>query len=452
MNPKLAALVLVPAFAAAAYFGTSAFFYRGGYDAPPQPEIPYLDLTTNLAPDGPLLAPPIASAGEGLVIVDAQHGNSFTESEIVSLISKITERGYDVEFLGRLVAARSSAPQFPGRSNGSSPSPQSVAAYTLDERLRGADSLLVILPGQPYSDAEAATVRRFVEKGGKLVLISDPSRSQQINTLAERFGLDFQPDYLYNLVDNDQNFRNIFVRDFQPDELTAGLDTITLYTAGSIRSSGSGLASGDANTRSSLLGDSGDLYPIAWGDSRSVLAIADFEFLVPPYNSLLDNGRLVSNLADYLTSSEREFDLADFPHFYERGQDRGIDILLGRPGLWDIGLMVRVGLSDLGYSPTMSGVEDPSRDTVFLGLYEDALQVDRYLQASGIRVGDTLGTPFAPDLELAGTSITVLDRSGDRDIIMVLADRPESLYGAVESLLSGKFRAELVSDFVGMRR
>ena len=284
------------------------------------------------------------------------------------------------------------------------------------------------------------------------MLISDPARRQQINTLAERFGLDFQPDYLYNLVDNDQNFRHIFVRDFQPDELTAGLETIALHTAGSIRSSGPGLAFGDANTRSSLLGATGELNPIALGESRRVLAIADFEFMVPPYISLLDNDRLVSNVADFLTAGERDYDLADFPHFYEPGQDGGVDILLGRPDLWDIGLVLKNGLSNLGFPVRMSGVEDPSRDTVFLGLYDDALQVSRYLQASGIRIGDTLGTPFAPDLEPSGTSITVLDRSGDRDVLMVLADGPEALYGAVGSLLFGEFRAQLVSDFVGMRR
>ena len=443
MNPKLLALALVPIFAAAAYFGTSPFFYRAGYVPPPQAEIPYLSLTTSPAPEGPLPGQPVGDVGRGLVVIDDQHRNSFTEDEIVALVAMITERGYEVEFTGDSTAVALQRSQV---------SDQDARTIAMEDKLRGADSLLVILPRWPFSEAEAEVVKRFVRKGGKLVLISDPSRPQEINTLAERFGLDFQPDYLYNLVDNDQNFRNIFVRDFQPDELTAGLDAIALYTAGSIRSSGPGLAFGDANTRSSLLGDSGDLNPIAWGESRSVLAIADFEFMVPPYNSLLDNDRLMSNLADYLTSSEREFDLSDFPHFYERGADGGIDILLGRPSLWDIGLIVRNGLSDLGFSSQISGAEDPSHDTVFLGLYEDVLQVSRYLQASGIRIGDTLGMPFAPELELAGTSIIVLDRSGERDVLMILADGPESLYGAVRSLLLGEFRAELVSDLVGMRR
>lgn len=455
MSPKLLALALVPIFGAAAYFATSAFFYRGGYEPPPPSDMSYVGVTTRPAPDGTLPALPLAGAGSGLVLVDAGHGNAFTEDEILALVSKITERGYRVEFTG------DQAPVY-GKGFDASPEadlnagfgifPQEFGSNLLEEELRGADSLLVIMPGYPYSEEEAALVERFVSKGGKLVLISDPARRQQINTLAERFGLDFQPDYLYNLVDNDQNFRHIFVRDFQPDELTAGLETIALHTAGSIRSSGPGLAFGDANTRSSLLGTAGELNPIALGDSRSVLAIADFEFMVPPYISLLDNDRLVSNVADFLTSGERDYDLADFPHFYEPGQEGGVDILLGQPSLWDIGLVMKNGLSSLGLPARMTGAEDPSRDTVFLGLYEDALQMSRYLQASGIRIGDTLGTPFAPDLDTAGTSITVLDRSGDRDVLMVLADGLESLYGAVGSLLFGEFRAELVSDFVGMRR
>ncbi len=455
MSLKLLALLLVPIFGVAAYFATSAFFYRGGYEPPPTSDMSYAGVFTSPAPDGPLPAPPVAGGGSGLVLVDARHRNAFTEDEILELVSKVTERGYRVELVGD--QAPTFGPRFDSGPDadpaaGFGPFPQDPSAQELEEALRGADSLVVIMPGLPYSEAETALVEKFVGKGGRLVLISDPGRRQQINTLAERFGLDFQPDYLYNLVDNDQNFRHIFVRDFQPDELTAGLGTIALHTAGSIRSSGPGLAFGDANTRSSLLGATGDLNPIALGDSRSVLAIADFEFMVPPYISLLDNDQLVSNVASFLTGGERDYDLADFPHFYERGQDGGVDILLGHQSLWDIGLVMKNGISNLGFSATISGAEDPSRDTVFLGLYEDAQQVSRYLQASGIRVGDTLGTPFATDLERDGTSLTVLDRSGDRDVLMVLADGPETLHRAVGSLLAGEFRAGLVSDFVGMRR
>ena len=69
-------------------------------------------------------------------------------------------------------------------------------------------------------------------------------------------------------MEYDLNFRNIFVRDFQPDPLTNGLDTIALYIAGSVRSSGHGLVFTDTNTKPSVVEAAQDFYPVAWGDSR----------------------------------------------------------------------------------------------------------------------------------------------------------------------------------------
>lgn len=431
MLRKFALLALLPAFAVIA-FGIAFFlFYRGGYDPPPQVEIPYEQLTAPHLSPGAFVDSPVAQVKRGLLLVDAMHGNAFTESELFALNSRVANRGYDVEFVGGFV-----------------PSEESDRLRLLEEKLRRADSLLVILPQLAYSEAEAALVERFVRKGGKLLLVSDPTRPHQINTLAASFGLDFRPDYLYDVAEYDLNFKNIIVREFQPDELTVGLDAITLYTAGSIRSSGPGLAFVGANARSSVVETSERLYPIAGGDSRNVLAVADFTFLVPPQNSLLDNDRLISNIAGYLTTSEREYDLADFPHFYEDGAD----ILLGRQSLWDIGIQMKNGLSAYQISSEIREVEDLSRDTVFLGLYEDALPMSRYLQAAGVRIGDTLGTPFAPDLDPEGTSVTVLDQNQDRHVLMVLADSPRTLAGALNRLLVGEFRGDLVTDFMGISR
>ena len=367
--------------------------------------------------------------------VDALHANSFTESELFTLTSRVANRGCDVEFLG-----------------GFTPLDETARSQILEESLRRADSLVVVLPRLEYSDAEAALVERFVSKGGKLLLVSDPTRPDRINSLAGRFGLEFRPDYLFDMTEYDLIFRNIIVSEFQPDELTVGLDSITLYTAGSIRSSGPGLAFAGEDTRSSLVEDLEQLYPIAGGDSRNVLAIADLTFMVPPQSSLLSNDRLISNIADYLTSTEREYELADFPHFYETGADAGTDILLGRESLWDIGIEMKNGLSAYQISSEISGVEDLSRDTVFLGLYEDALPMSRYLQAAGVRVGDTLGTPFTPELDPQGTFVTVLDQNQDRHVLVVLADSPRTLFGAVNRLLDGEFRGDLVTNFVGVGR
>ena len=205
-------------------------------------------------------------------------------------------------------------------------------------------------------------------------------------------------------------------------------------------------------TKSSLLDQVGDFSPIAWGDSRNVLAIADFTFLVPTNDSLLDNGRLASNIADYLTDSQREYFLSDFPYFYRSGEQDGVDILIGNSGLLNAGLEAKSGLASYGVSTEVVAAEDVSRSTVFLGLYEDAAQVGQYLQVAGIRVDDTIGTPFAPELELQDTAITLLDLDQGRGVLILLADTPETLSAGTARLISGEFRSDLVSDFVAIRK
>ena len=435
MLRRLAIVALVPIFAAAAFAGAYFFYYEGSFDARDGPvPVPYEELTAYTAPSQVTADSLALQVRDGLLVVDALHRNTFKETETAALISKISNRGYIVEFLGSFVPAR-----------------VEVRLAVLEEKLRRADTFLVVLPQDPYTESEAAIVESFVRKGGKLVLVSDPSRAHQINSLAKRFGLNFQPDYLYDTVEYDQNFRHIFVSDFQPDALTAGLDSILLEYAGSVRSTGPGLAFAGPNTKSSLLNSTETPTPIAWGDSPNVLALGDFTFMAPSNSFLLDNDRFISNIADFMTDSERRFDLGDFPYFYESGADADVDILLGKPDLYSVGLRMRNGLASNDIASQITGTEDTSRDSVFLGLYDDVVQVSHYLQAAGVRIDDSLGTPFGPELELEGTSVLVLAQDGERDMLVVLADSERTLSDVVNSLIRGSFRDSLVSDYVGVQ-
>ena len=437
MLARVVIFALLPIAAVAAFLVAFFAFYRGGYDAPPSPELAFERIAVSSAPSRITQGLPPGPARGGLLVVDAQHVNAFTENELVSFTSQVADRGFEVEFVGDFLPIEDPAQAQP-------------RYFQLADKLRQADSFAVILPQVPYSEAEAALVERFVRKGGKLLLVSDPGRPQSINGLAKRFGVDFQADYLYNTVDNDTNFRRILIRDFQPDQLTAGLETVTLEYASSVQSSGEGVAFASANTRSSVLETVGAFSTVAWGDSRNVLAIADFSFMVPPNDSLLDNGKLVSNIADYVTDSQRDFLLPDFPYFFGDAGDAGVDILLGQPGLLSVGQQMKTGLAGRGTPSQIGPVEDVSRDSVFLGLYADAGQVDQYLQAAGVRVDDTLGTPFVTELGLAGTAVYLLDQGQNRDMLVILADTPDTLASAVERMLSGEFRGDLLSDFVGV--
>ena len=434
MAAKLAGiLILLVVSVGVAFAAAYLVFYRGGYAGPPRVEIDYLSHSVASANDGTQWMPSVGERSGGLVLLDTLHSNGFSSQEVLTLRTRVVAQGYDLELLGNFDR---------------SPEADRLAQYV--ERLREADSLVVITPLVAYSADEVDVIEEFVRKGGKLVMVSDPGRRDQMNTLAQRFGVQFRPDYLFNQVENDQNFQNIFVREFRPDELTAGLDTIVLFTAGSITSSGPGLAVADSRTESAVAENDGELYVMARAAERNVLAISDFTFMIPPHDSTADNDRLLSNIIDFTTTSDRVFDLADFPHFYQTGPDDGVQILLGQPKLLGGAATLKDGLAKYGISADIQGTEDVSRDTVFLGLHDDALQVRQYLQAAGVRVDDTVGMPSGLELDQAGTTLTVLDREGGRHVLILLADTPKALNRAVSELLSGGFRSELVSDVVGV--
>ena len=169
---------------------------------------------------------------------------------------------------------------------------------------------------------------------------------------------------------------------------------------------------------------------------------------VPPQNRILDNNRLLSNVAEFITDSKRTFELADFPHFFKDD----VGILLGQPDLFVVGTDFKSSLSRLQIDSEILGVEDLTRDTVFLGLYQDSPEVTQYLDVAGVLVDDTLRTPFTPDIPTAGTAIILLHSTEQRQVLVILAASRGSLQDMVNRLLSGRFRSGLVSDFLGVYR
>ena len=424
--------LLLPLSAIAFFVGAVLFFYRGSYSPPAAVSIPVEQITLpSQTVKGPADTPVIR---QGVLVLDNVHRNHFDVDELNTLISRVADRGYTVSF----VAKRGNEfPLFP-----------TTRLERLDELLRRADSFGVILPRNAYDPEELELVRRFVSKGGKLLLIGDPARPSAINSVADAFGILFQEGYLYNVVENDLNFRNIFVRDFRPDQVTQGLSAITLHTGGAIKSRGTPLAFTDTNTRSSMVERVEPFAPLVKGADGAVLAVHDLTFMMPPQNSTLDNDKLVSNIADFLTTSERRFDLGDFPHFF----DSDVEILLGNAGIFDIGARLKAVLSGDQIASEVRGVEDLTQDTVFLGLYQDSLAVAQYLSIAGVRVEESLRTPFTPDIAIENTAVLSLHQGDGRRVLIVLGDSPQALQTMVERLASGNFRAGLVSDFLGVYR
>ena len=170
--------------------------------------------------------------------------------------------------------------------------------------------------------------------------------------------------------------------------------------------------------------------------------------MIHPQNSILDNDRLVSNVADFLTDGLREFELADFPHFFKED----VDILLGRADLFDLGTELKRMFSTFQIDSTVRGLEELTRDTVFLGLYEDSADVAQYLGVAGIQVDGNVRTPFTPDIVADGTGMRLLDRTRERNVLVILGASLNTLEDMVRRLESGRFRSGLVSEFLGVCR
>ena len=420
--------LVLPVAAAAFFVGATLFFYRGTYSPPARVEVPLERITpSDFNPRRFAEVPLIRS---GTLVLDNAHNNAFRDEELSTLISKVASRGFDVEFLMRRDL----------------PFPTANPLARLVPQLSAADSFVVVLPTIPYTPAELDVVQGFLTKGGRLLLIGDPGRSNSVNSMADRFGILFEAGYLYNVVEHDLNFRNIYVRDFRPDQVTDGLTAIALYNAGSVKSTGAPLAFTDSNTFSSMVKRVEPFSPLAKSADGQILAISDLTFLRPPENTTLDNDRLVSNVADFLTTGERRFDLSDFPHFFQGD----VEILVGSPGLFDAAARVKHLLSEFRTVSEVRGVEDLTTDTLFLGLYQDSSAVAQYLDSAGIQVDDTLRTRFTPDIDAAGTGILVLHKGHERRVLVVLGHSQEALRRLVDRLELDIFRSGLVSGSLGV--
>ena len=295
-------------------------------------------------------------------------------------------------------------------------------------------------------DNIAKVVEKFVDKGGRLLLVADPTRFHRIDNLAERFGISFQPGYLYDSTDYEINFQNIKISDFREDQMTRDLGSIALYVTAALESTGPALAFTSPTTRSTLTEDRTAFSPLVRGAKDGVVAIGDLTFMIPPRSTVLDNDTMISNLADYLTSGEREFELTDYPYFL---RDE-VDVLLGRSSLLDAAALLREDLSTFRIGSSIKDVEDVTKDTVFLGLYEDSSDVAQYLEVAGVQVDENLRIPFTTDIQRERTGMILLHTGKERNVLVVLADSQATLRETVRLLGSGLFRQGLLGDFVGV--
>jgi hypothetical protein len=293
------------------FLGRGFFYYSGFYQAPPSEMPSYEQIVVPAAPSTEFSD--VYEKGEGIILIDLAHDNAFDKEELNVLILRLVSRGLTIKFLN---AEDSLRRELLGEENKvevnqgeallgeEDDGEEDDKEEELEEELPEADAFIVVCPQLEFSKEEGETIDEFVNNGGKLFLIADPTRSSQINSISLQFGLIFEPDYLYNIRENDANYRNIFAAEFKEAEITKNIEKIALYTAGSISSADCGIVFVDQNTFSSLIETRQRLSPMAQANESKVLAIYDLTFMTEPYNGILDNNQLIANIADWLTSPD----------------------------------------------------------------------------------------------------------------------------------------------------
>lgn len=242
------------------------------------------------------------------LLVDISHSNQFALSELESLTRLTALKGAHLtvtELYGDLEAA-----------------------------LKTTDAFLVIAPTVPFTNEEVRLVQRFVGRGGRLLVIADPTRgggdewisledsaslgdSEIANLLLEPFGITFSNDYVYNMIKNEGNFRNVFFEDIAQHALTGGLKQVVFYGSHSLKAP-TPLIVGNNNTLSSITDQGKNLAVAGSAADGKVLALGDLNFLLPPYSRVADNARLIENIATFLAHEPRQRALADFPYLFTR--------------------------------------------------------------------------------------------------------------------------------------
>ncbi len=352
------------------------YYYEGRYE-PGEVTRPDLTKIEEPLPQTQPFTDVEISENRGTVLVDLVHENRIQMAELNVLQARLAARGNRLQ------------PVFDSDD--------------LSMQLQHAQALVIISPGIDWTPDEIRWVQRFVDKGGRLLLVTDPSRFgviydeewgyyigldadvPHINDLASRFGLVFEDDYLYNTTENEGNFRNIILTDLAEDTLTDGLEQLVFFAAHSISSQEPALLATSGETRSSTSERAEDLTVGMLAADGAVLALGDLTFMTEPHNAVRDNDQFIANIADFLSSTQRSYDLSDFPYFF--GDEVQL-VYAGAPlldgDLVEYASALQARLEEAGKTLTLEATEDEASDTLFLGLYEQAEEVEPYLAAAQV--------------------------------------------------------------------
>ncbi len=344
-----------------------------------------------------------AAIRRGPVIVDLAHYSMLQRNRFQPLAAALATQGVDLRFwLPTVSADVDSFAAFPDQSE------------ALQATLADASALVVISPFFLYSDKEVQVVTRFLADGGRLLIISDPDiegdAARDTNSLAARFDVIFNEDYLYDTVDNDENFTHFFQGGFFDQAADLEGSRIAFYGGRSIDGAITPQVRSASTTLSSLRTGQTGFTTVALGGLASnhsngrVLALSDFDVLTDPYVTRHDNRRLLNFVANFLAGGARNQTIADFPAFLgkeialivDSSDPVGADAVSKAAELQRV-LEASGRTLQLGATNWLTDSAAPSSaDLLYVAHFEDAAHNTTLLADAGFALETRVMTPTLP--------------------------------------------------------
>ncbi len=437
----LAALIL-PAIA------RGFWFYRG---VPNQPKISTPDYQALAISQPPLETPSAAEnikQTSGTVLFDFAHVNQYQASETQSLKEAIEKRGGKVEII----------------------TDSSLLSY----KLKYASTYVVISPTYTFTEDETSVVQDYVNRGGRLLVFTDATRgvldynpftssavnypdTGAVNPLLSPFGITINNDYLYNVEENEGNFRNVFFDEFGKDELTFGLKQVALYGTHSVKSpSGLTLLRGTESTLSSI-NDAHDPTEggAALSENGNVLAFGDFTFLTFPYHNVADNATLINNIADFALGGKQTVSLANFPYIFTGSVlqvyptsevQLTAETIAAISGLQSSLLTVDVAIQIVDEAPR-------DGDTLILGTFTPTDELLNFTDPFNIELdefSETIAIKNFGEIGRAGNGLLLFEKNKKGNRLTLLADTSEDLLSLLSTISSGSLYNCVLQGDIGI--
>jgi len=395
----------------------------------------YTNMKMPQAPISTALAVPTPWAS-GTVLIDHDHGNRFTLSEIQPLTDALTQRGAHIVL--------------------------NSDADELASQLKFASSFVVISPSDAFKPAEISLLEAFVARGGHLVVFTDATRGsvqydfagnpvaslpdvETVLPLLEPFGISINADYLYDLDNNEGNFRNVYLKPLDGSDLTAGLGMVIFYGTHSVTTDGGSaiLVGGRGTLSSSTDALPDDASQQGWAAAvankdGSVLAFGDFSFLTAPYNQVADNQVLIARLAEFLLKS-REPTLADYPYLF-----RGPTVNLIVTSDLQMTAEMTDAISGLqgklvGSGMQLNTLQDaaPQGDRIVLGTYSLGADLADYVHPFGVQAndfGEFVTVPPFGKLGKSGNGVMLFRTGQGGNTLVLLAASAEDVKNLLETV------------------